>query len=52
MAGMSTSIHPKTYEPATPRQVAFLGLGVMGYPMAGHLAQASPIVNCAAITPA
>ena len=24
----------------TPRRVAFLGLGVMGYPMAGHLARA------------
>ncbi len=35
-----TSIHPKTYEPSTPRKVAFLGLGVMGYPMAGHLALA------------
>jgi 3-hydroxyisobutyrate dehydrogenase len=30
----------KTYEPVTPRDVAFLGLGVMGYPMAGHLARA------------
>jgi 3-hydroxyisobutyrate dehydrogenase-like beta-hydroxyacid dehydrogenase len=28
------------YEPTTPRRVAFLGLGVMGYPMAGHLARA------------
>jgi 3-hydroxyisobutyrate dehydrogenase len=27
----------KTYEPITPQTVAFLGLGVMGYPMAGHL---------------
>jgi 3-hydroxyisobutyrate dehydrogenase-like beta-hydroxyacid dehydrogenase len=27
----------KTYEPSTPRKVAFLGLGVMGGPMAGHL---------------
>jgi 3-hydroxyisobutyrate dehydrogenase len=25
---------------ATPRKLAFLGLGVMGYPMAGHLARA------------
>ncbi len=33
------SINPKTYAPATPRQVSFLGLGVMGYPMAGHLAR-------------
>jgi len=30
----------KTYEPTPARKVAFLGLGVMGYPMAGHLAQA------------
>jgi len=34
------SINPKTYEPAPSRKVAFLGLGVMGYPMAGHLATA------------
>jgi 3-hydroxyisobutyrate dehydrogenase-like beta-hydroxyacid dehydrogenase len=27
----------KTYTATTPRQVAFLGLGVMGSPMAGHL---------------
>jgi 3-hydroxyisobutyrate dehydrogenase-like beta-hydroxyacid dehydrogenase len=30
----------KTYEPVQPHAVAFLGLGVMGYPMAGHLARA------------
>ena len=30
----------KTYEPISPQTVAFLGLGVMGYPMAGHLARA------------
>jgi 3-hydroxyisobutyrate dehydrogenase len=30
----------KTYEAVTPRKVAFLGMGVMGYPMAGHLARA------------
>ncbi len=35
-----SSTHPKTYEASSPRQVAFLGLGVMGYPMAGHLALA------------
>ena len=33
-------IQPKTYDPSTPAPVAFLGLGVMGGPMAGHLAQA------------
>ena len=31
-------INAKTYEPAPPVRVTFLGLGVMGYPMAGHLA--------------
>ncbi|CAG1017337.1 2-hydroxy-3-oxopropionate reductase [Burkholderiaceae bacterium] len=30
----------KSYEPIAPHSVAFLGLGVMGYPMAGHLARA------------
>ena len=30
----------KTYDPVPPRKVAFLGLGVMGYPMAGHLQRA------------
>lgn len=30
----------KTYDAVTPHNVAFLGLGVMGYPMAGHLARA------------
>ncbi len=30
----------RTYEAQTPRRVAFLGLGVMGHPMAGHLARA------------
>lgn len=30
----------RTYEPTPTRRVAFLGLGVMGYPMAGHLARA------------
>ncbi len=34
---MSTS---KTYAPIAPQTVAFLGLGVMGHPMAGHLARA------------
>lgn len=34
------STNPKTYESTPPRKVAFLGLGVMGYPMAGHLALA------------
>jgi 3-hydroxyisobutyrate dehydrogenase len=30
----------KTYDAVPPHHVAFLGLGVMGYPMAGHLARA------------
>jgi 3-hydroxyisobutyrate dehydrogenase-like beta-hydroxyacid dehydrogenase len=30
----------RIYEPVAPRTVAFLGLGVMGHPMAGHLARA------------
>ncbi|MBP6898566.1 MAG: NAD(P)-dependent oxidoreductase [Burkholderiaceae bacterium] len=30
----------KAYTAVPPRRVAFLGLGVMGYPMAGHLARA------------
>ena len=30
----------KSYDPIEPGKVAFLGLGVMGYPMAGHLARA------------
>lgn len=36
---MST-IQSKSYSPVSSRPVAFLGLGVMGYPMAGHLARA------------
>jgi 3-hydroxyisobutyrate dehydrogenase-like beta-hydroxyacid dehydrogenase len=34
------STNPKTYESTPARKVAFLGLGVMGFPMAGHLALA------------
>jgi 3-hydroxyisobutyrate dehydrogenase len=30
----------RNYDPIAPRKVAFLGLGVMGYPMAGHLKRA------------
>jgi len=33
-------VSTRTYDPVPPRKVAFLGLGVMGYPMAGHLARA------------
>jgi 3-hydroxyisobutyrate dehydrogenase len=35
----------KTYEPIEPRRVAFLGLGVMGAPMAAHLAAAGHAVT-------
>jgi len=35
----------KTYDPTPPQRVAFLGLGVMGYPMAGHLARAGHLVT-------
>ena len=35
-----TSTNPKTYDSVPSRKVAFLGLGVMGFPMAGHLAKA------------
>ena len=30
----------RTYDPIPAQRVAFLGLGVMGHPMAGHLARA------------
>ncbi len=36
---------PRTYESIPPRRVAFLGLGVMGHPMAGHLARAGHAVT-------
>lgn len=35
-----TSLNPRTYDSTPSQKVAFLGLGVMGYPMAGHLALA------------
>ncbi|HEY9459430.1 MAG TPA: NAD(P)-dependent oxidoreductase [Paralcaligenes sp.] len=34
------SIGSKSYNPAPAQTVAFLGLGVMGFPMAGHLSRA------------
>ena len=46
------NIHPKTYETTPSRKVAFLGLGVMGYPMAGHLALAGHQVTVYNRTPA
>lgn len=36
----ASTMSQRTYESIPARRVAFLGLGVMGYPMAGHLAQA------------
>ncbi|MCZ8253354.1 MAG: NAD(P)-dependent oxidoreductase [Hylemonella sp.] len=39
------SLNPRSYETISPRKVAFLGLGVMGYPMAGHLAKAGHSVT-------
>ena len=35
----------KTYDPVTPQRVAFIGLGVMGGPMAGHLKAAGHTVT-------
>ncbi|MBU7575334.1 MAG: NAD(P)-dependent oxidoreductase [Hydrogenophaga sp.] len=40
-----SSIAERTYEPTPARKVAFIGLGVMGYPMAGHLARAGHAVT-------
>jgi 3-hydroxyisobutyrate dehydrogenase len=46
------SIGTKTYDAGTPKKVAFLGLGVMGFPMAGHLAKAGHHVTVYNRTPA
>jgi len=35
-----SSIHARSYDALPATRVAYLGLGVMGYPMAGHLARA------------
>ena len=40
-----SSVGSKTYPPARASKVAFLGLGVMGLPMAGHLARAGHSVT-------
>ena len=48
----SASVNPKTYASAPAKRVAFLGLGVMGYPMAGHLALAGHQVTVFNRTPA
>ena len=42
----------KTYSPIEPQSVAFMGLGVMGHPMAGHLARAGHRVTVYNRTPA
>lgn len=47
-----SSINPRTYESAPAQTVAFLGLGVMGGPMAGHLAKAGHAVTVYNRTPA
>ncbi len=38
-------MNTKTYDAVPSRRVAFLGLGVMGFPMAGHLARAGHQVS-------
>ena len=47
-----SSIQPKSYSPCRPHRVAFLGLGVMGFPMAGHLQRAGHQVTVYNRTPA
>ena len=42
---MNTTINAKTYESSSPLLFSFLGLGVMGYPMAGHLAMTGDTVT-------
>ena len=40
-----SNINTKIYDACAPAKVAFLGLGVMGYPMAGHLVSAGHQVS-------
>ena len=47
-----SSTNPKTYAPVAAQDLAFLGLGVMGLPMAGHLARAGHRVTVFNRTPA
>jgi 3-hydroxyisobutyrate dehydrogenase-like beta-hydroxyacid dehydrogenase len=47
-----SSINTRTYESTPAQTVAFLGLGVMGGPMAGHLANAGHNVTVYNRTPA
>ncbi len=46
------STNAKSYESTPARKVAFIGLGVMGFPMAGHLALAGHQVTVYNRTPA
>jgi 3-hydroxyisobutyrate dehydrogenase len=46
------SMSNRTYEPTAARRVAFLGLGVMGHPVAGHLVRAGHSVTVYNRTPA
>jgi 3-hydroxyisobutyrate dehydrogenase/2-hydroxy-3-oxopropionate reductase len=46
------SIQARSYDVPAPTPTAFLGLGVMGYPMAGHLVQAGHQVAVFNRTPA
>ena len=39
------SITQRSYDPVSPQRVAFIGLGVMGFPMAGHLVKAGHTVT-------
>ena len=47
-----SSTNTRSYDATPPRKVAFLGLGVMGFPMAGHLALAGHQVTVYNRTPA
>ena len=42
---MTAGLEARAYAAVAPHKVAFLGLGVMGYPMAGHLALAGHAVT-------
>ncbi len=42
---MTPSIQTRSYDSTPSLKLAFIGLGVMGYPMAGHLAQAGHAVT-------
>jgi len=42
---MASGIEARSYAQVAPRKVAFLGLGVMGYPMAAHLLRSGHAVT-------